>query len=73
MWATSAAAAGVVGAGMVASAVHHDMGQLYKIAGQHSLNYPPSFLSRFLKRLVRSLVYLPVQKDSGKLLGWCLI
>ena len=29
------------------------------MAGQHSLNYPLSFLSRYLKRLVRSLVYLP--------------
>ena len=27
---------------------------------QHSLIYPPSFLSRYLERLVRSLVYLPV-------------
>ena len=31
-----------------------------KIAGQHSLNYPPSFLFRYLERLVRSLVYLPL-------------
>ena len=29
------------------------------LAGQHSFNYPPSFLSRYLERLVRSLVYLP--------------
>ena len=34
--------------------------QLYKIAGQYSFNYPPSFLFRYLKRLVRSLVYLPL-------------
>ena len=27
--------------------------------GQHSLNSPPSFLFRYLERLVRSLVYLP--------------
>ena len=27
--------------------------------GQHSLNYPPSFLFRYLERLVRSLLYLP--------------
>ena len=27
--------------------------QLYKITGQHSVNYPPSFLFRYLKRLVR--------------------
>ena len=33
---------------------------MYKIAGQHSLSYPPSFLSCYLERLVRSLVYLPV-------------
>ena len=32
---------------------------MYKKAGRHSFNYPPSFLSRYLKRLVRSLVYLP--------------
>ena len=32
---------------------------MYKIAGQHSFNYPPSFLSRHLERLLRSLVYLP--------------
>ena len=30
-----------------------------KIAGKHSLNYPPSLLFRYLERLVRSLVYLP--------------
>ena len=36
---------------------------LYKIAGQHSFNYPPSFLSRNLKRLVRSLVYLPTYSN----------
>ena len=29
------------------------------MAGQHSLSYPFSFLSRYLKRHVRSLVYLP--------------
>ena len=29
------------------------------MAGQHLLSYPLSFLSRYLKRLVRSLVYLP--------------
>ena len=29
---------------------------LFKIAGQHSLNYPPSFLFRYLERLVRSLL-----------------
>ena len=29
------------------------------MAGPHSLSYPLSFLSRYLKRLVRSLVYLP--------------
>ena len=29
------------------------------IAGQHSLDYPPSFLFPYLKRLVRNLVYLP--------------
>ena len=28
-------------------------------ARQHWLNYPPSILFRYLKRLVRSLVYLP--------------
>ena len=28
------------------------------ISGQHSLNFPQSFLSRYLERLVRSLVYL---------------
>ena len=28
------------------------------VAGQHSLNYPPSFLFLYLERLVRSLVYL---------------
>ena len=35
---------------------------MYKIAGQHSLDYPPSppFLFRYLERLVRSLVYLPI-------------
>ena len=32
---------------------------LYKIAGRHSLSYPLSFLFCYLKRLVRSLVYLP--------------
>ena len=37
--------------------------QLYKIAGQHSLNYPPSFLFRYLDRLVRSLVYLPLTQS----------
>ena len=33
---------------------------LYKIAGRHSFSYPLSFLSRYLERLVRCLVYLPV-------------
>ena len=32
---------------------------LYKIPGQHLLNYPPSLIFRYLERLVRSLVYLP--------------
>ena len=31
----------------------------HKKAGQHSLNYPPSFLFRYLERHVRILVYLP--------------
>ena len=40
------------------------------MVGQHSLNYPPSFLSHYLKRLVISLVYLPyteilVQQDGS--------
>ena len=30
-----------------------------KLAGQHSLNKPPSFLFRYIERLVRSTVYLP--------------
>ena len=34
---------------------HSDQGNL---AGRHSLNYPLSFLSRYLERLVRSLVNL---------------
>ena len=34
---------------------------MYKIAGRHSLNYPPSpsYLFRYLERLLRSPVYLP--------------
>ena len=31
---------------------------LYKIVGQHSSNYPPSFLFRYLERLVRNLVFI---------------
>ena len=37
---------------------------MYKIAGQHSFNYPPSFLSRYLKRLVRSLVFTLNSRNS---------
>ena len=29
---------------------------------QYSLNYPPSFIFRYLERLVRSLVYLPIDE-----------
>ena len=39
---------------------------LYKIAGQHSLNYPLSFLFRYLERLVRSLVYLPLLNATSR-------
>ena len=39
--------------------------QLYQIAGQHSLNYPPSFLFCYLKRLERSLFTL------GRNLPYC--
>ena len=35
---------------------------MYKIAGQHSFSYSPSFLFRYLERLVRSLVYLREQR-----------
>ena len=31
---------------------------------QHSLNYPPSFLFRYLERLLRSLVHLLLQKHE---------
>ena len=41
-----------------------------KIAGQQSLNYPPSFLFRHLKRLVRSLVYLPYLAGTPTHLGY---
>ena len=41
---------------------------LYKIAGQHSLNYPPSFLFRYLQRLVRTLVYLPYKNRPSRFL-----
>ena len=34
--------------------------------------YPPSFLSRYLERLVKSLVYLPYRKDIEKL-HWTII
>ena len=37
---------------------------MHKVAGQHSLNYPPSFLSRYLERLVRRLVYLIYQRGT---------
>ena len=32
---------------------------LLVVEGQHLLSYPPYFLSRYLERLLRSLVYLP--------------
>ena len=46
---------------------------LDKIAGQHSLNYPPSFLFRYLERLLRSLVYLPIQRIFIKQWTWFII
>ena len=49
--------------------------KLYKIAEDSgSLNYPLSFLFRYLERLVRSLVYLPIFSLRSRLLpcGWLL-
>ena len=42
-----------------------------KIAGQHSLGYPLSFLSHYLERLETSLVYLPWD-FLGIFLGFCV-
>ena len=41
---------------------------IVKIAGRHSLSYPLSFLSRYLVRLVRSLVYLPEYQQLGRII-----
>ena len=38
--------------------------KIYTIAGQHLLNYHPSFLFRYLERLVRSRVYLPTIENG---------
>ena len=41
-----------------------------KIAGQHSLNYPPSFLFRDLKRLVRlEVLYISIQEVASGVQG----
>ena len=36
-----------------------------EIVGRHSLSYPLSLLSRYLERLVRSLVHLPLNYSAS--------
>ena len=38
---------------------------MYKIAGEHSPNYPPSFLFRYLERVIRSLFLFTFQLPNS--------